>query len=240
MRRSYDHIISLGCDCRVAYNARMTFGFSRAFPFDWWVTPLSSLIRFLEDPDVEKLYAPDLLHRVCEDGHAVSVENAHYQIWLHHEFPRVAGDVVEDFRSHIENPKRRTAFLLDRFLSLAHARERVLFVRYAGSADAPSAAKWRSETHCLMDMLKSFGFRKFRLLLVNPPYVGSLRGTRALQFEDNASDWKGDGEAWRKHLLKAAKYRGAKDVTGAEPLVAREVRLLDIGNHTKALGQSSA
>lgn len=43
-----DRIISLGALCEVAYQARRLSKSSRAYPFDWWDTPLAGLLRALK------------------------------------------------------------------------------------------------------------------------------------------------------------------------------------------------
>jgi hypothetical protein len=42
-----DRVISLGGDCEVAAQARRASGSDRAYPFDWWTTPLESVPRLL-------------------------------------------------------------------------------------------------------------------------------------------------------------------------------------------------
>jgi len=37
---TYSAIVSLGGNCEVAHQLRRRFGGERAFPFDWWITPL--------------------------------------------------------------------------------------------------------------------------------------------------------------------------------------------------------
>lgn len=44
-----DRIISLGGRCEVAYQLRRLTGSDRAFPFDWWITPLRSLPNILRE-----------------------------------------------------------------------------------------------------------------------------------------------------------------------------------------------
>lgn len=41
-------IVSLGAVCEVAYQVRRLTRSERAYPFDWWVTPLASVLKVLE------------------------------------------------------------------------------------------------------------------------------------------------------------------------------------------------
>ena len=43
--------------CRVTYQVRVCFGSWKVYPFDWWITPLAGLSRYLAAPDIGKLYA---------------------------------------------------------------------------------------------------------------------------------------------------------------------------------------
>ncbi|MFG1212330.1 DUF1796 family putative cysteine peptidase [Xanthobacter flavus] len=43
-----DRIVSLGSVCEVAYQVRRLARSERAYPFDWWVTPLGSVLKVLE------------------------------------------------------------------------------------------------------------------------------------------------------------------------------------------------
>lgn len=123
-------IISLGPRCTTTYNLRRYYNFQSAFPFDWWITEEQAMHRLLADLDPGKIYDPALL---ALTENAVSVTNTHYDILLHHEFPRdwskADGPVKPDFLDHIEEPKGRTAYLIDKFLGLDRRSERIMFVR---------------------------------------------------------------------------------------------------------------
>src|SRR5580704_11359124 len=112
----YDRIVGVGQNCRLTYNLRRTFGEARAYPFDWWITPLSGLLAFLQDLSVERFYDPEALEAVHDERGARVIRNARYDIELHHEFPRdQEGLVRPGWADHIARPRSRTAYLMDRF-----------------------------------------------------------------------------------------------------------------------------
>lgn len=80
-----DRIISLGTNCEITFHLRSVFGFERAYPFDWWITPLNAI-------------APILLSRFALDiesdnlevvGGGRSIINRKYRLLHHHDFPRL-------------------------------------------------------------------------------------------------------------------------------------------------------
>jgi hypothetical protein len=50
MRTAVDRVIGLGTNCEIAFNLRRCFGFERAYPFDWWFTPLNVVAPILAKP----------------------------------------------------------------------------------------------------------------------------------------------------------------------------------------------
>jgi len=50
-----DRIVSLGSVCEVAYQVRRLSRSERAYPFDWWVTPLGSVLKVLEAANLMKV-----------------------------------------------------------------------------------------------------------------------------------------------------------------------------------------
>jgi hypothetical protein len=124
------HIVSLGRRCAVAYNLRRFYNFQSAFPFDWWISPLGGVLRFLHHPDVDSLYDPEQLE-LSHNGS--TVRHRTLQIQLHHEFPRDTSQpgrpVRDEWRDAIEHPKSRTTALLEKFLALNAGGNRIAFIR---------------------------------------------------------------------------------------------------------------
>ncbi len=203
--RVYDHIVGLGHDCRLAYNLRRTFGFERAFPFDWWVTPLPALAAFLREPSVERLYDPRYLQPVTAKGGIFAIRNVRYDIELHHEFPRGEDGLVKPgWAEHIASAKARTWFLWRRLLTLP-AGSRLLFVRAAAPAERKRLA--RDDYERLVDEVR-FGLEDilpggdFELLLIDRPSRGKTPGILNLEIDDpGEDDWRGRPELWTERLL---------------------------------------
>ena len=132
----YDEIVSLGAHCRVAYNLRRTFGISRAFPFDWWVTPAQALVAFLGDPSFDKLYDELRMAPAMGGDRILAIDNLHYGVQLQHEFPRQRGGaLVDDWPAHLGSARERTEFLWDRMVGLMRQGRRMLFVRWFTQAE---------------------------------------------------------------------------------------------------------
>ncbi len=180
------HIVGLGPTCATAYNCRRFFDFGGAYPFDWWVTKGTSLIRFLQSLDVDGLYEPSNLSLTL-NGTSVVAKNL--DILLHHEFPRRWKEdghpISGDFLDHVERPKLRTSALLKKFLSLNSSGNRVLFVQ--------KATERQYEKN--LELEKVLG-NLFRVCDWTYTTVG---GQVAL---DKGPDWKGDIDGWNSELAE--------------------------------------
>jgi len=218
--RAYDHIIGLGHDCRLTYNLRRTFGFERAYPFDWWVTPLPALVAFLHDPSVERLYDPARLEPVIHKTGIFAIRNADYDIELQHEFPRTPKGVVEpDWREHIPKARARTDFLLRRMLALP-AGSRLLFVRSTKKSEGRALGERFTP---LVGEVRSALDARFRgssteLLLIDPPQWIKAPGVTMLSVGDKKGrDWRGDPDLWTQRLRGAGLAWAASPSAAAAP-----------------------
>lgn len=174
-------IVSLGEACGVAHNLRRHFNFKSAYPFDWWVTPQKAVTGLLARPDIDYLYDPALL--TVPESRA-TVTHAELGLLFHHEFPRdwktPGGPISQDYLDHIEAPKARTRYLLDKFLKLDRVDARVLFVRMLQAGEDPTAVR---------DALASrFGRATWAFAAIAP-----IRS-------DPSFGWQGDAEAWNRVL----------------------------------------
>jgi Putative papain-like cysteine peptidase (DUF1796) len=123
----YDKVIGLGGNCEVAEHLRRYLGTDRANIMDWWVTPLTSVPKLL-DERFSNLARPENMRLVANDK---SVMCRYYGIAHHHDFPRredttIDGSMIES-QAHLLREKY--AMLADRFVKDCAGHQRVLFVR---------------------------------------------------------------------------------------------------------------
>ncbi len=217
----YDEIISLGNHCRVAYNLRRTFGITRAFPFDWWITPASSLVAFLDDPSLDKLYDPQRLAPVMNGEKIFAIDNLHYGIQLQHEFPRgKGGGLVADWPEHLGAARQRTAYLWDRMVGLMRSDRRILFVRWFADAERRAMkGNGRPTVEAIRAGLQQLATdAAFELLLADPPEWIDAPGVSTLQVNDRGPGWKGSPDLWRERLLgHGIRWTGAPAAMEAAP-----------------------
>jgi hypothetical protein len=123
----YDRVIGLGGNCEVAEHLRRYVGSDRASIMDWWVTPLSSLPKLL-DERFANLCRPENMRLVAGGK---SVMCVHYGIAHHHDFPRREDLTIDlstiDFQTALLREKY--SMLADRFINDCAGHQRVLFVR---------------------------------------------------------------------------------------------------------------
>ena len=102
----FTHVVPLGLSCRVTRQVRVCFGSWKVYPFDWWLTPLDGLTRYLAEPDVGRLYDPGSLAEVITRGEVSSICSTVFGFRLFHDFPRRPGAnklaaVVPGWRDHV-------------------------------------------------------------------------------------------------------------------------------------------
>jgi hypothetical protein len=207
MTAAYDEIVTLGCDCTVTVNLRLTFGLRNAFPFDWWTTPLPSLVEFLKDPSVEMLYHPALLEPQWRGNMLESIRNRYYGIELRHEFPRdEEGGVRADWADHLDAPRSRSEHLMRRLLGLPSSASKVLFVRAFKESELEllSGRVPQLTANVCERLAELLPGLEFQLLLIDPPARVDYPGVRSLHVADpNKGDWRGTPKLWRRHLLSS-------------------------------------
>lgn len=120
-----DRVVSLGSNCEVTAALRDYFNVDRAYPFDWWITPLKSVKKILRD-DFKSLLNSEFLE-VSKDKNTVHCK--HYNILHHHDFTRGEGyQIIPDIESQIPNLKAKFEYLADRFFKDC-ATGKNLFIR---------------------------------------------------------------------------------------------------------------
>ncbi len=208
--RPFTHVVPLGISCRVTYQVRVCFHSWKVYPFDWWISPLAGLSRYLAAPDVAKLYNTAALEEVLTDGEVSSIRSTEYGFRLFHEFPRRPGAkelpaVAPGWQVHTAAAAARHEEKLRRLLRLDRSGNRILFVRHQrgtvpGVRDGEDASP---AVAVLWDALRRcWPQADIRLLLVNFGPAGSLPdGVLRLDFEElpgpSGQAWRGDEEQWR-------------------------------------------
>ncbi len=191
----FTDIVSLGYRCRTTHRLKQHFGFDRAFPFDWWVTPLKGATSFLEDWDVDALYDPDVLHERYDGDHLVYLKHERYGIKLRHEFPNRAGakSVTPAWRECLDDARARTRHLMDRFERLNQIGRRVLFVRELD----PREERIKDHARPLRELIRHrMPAAKTSFLLISPSGA-NVDGWTSLKIDDpKRQPWEGNQQLW--------------------------------------------
>lgn len=206
----FTHIVPLGVSCRVTHQIRRCFGVGVAYPFDWWISPLSGLVRYLEDPEPARIYSPACLEEMQVDGRVAAIRSREFGIELFHEFPRTriliegreVSTVSADWREHVSAQREKHESRLRRLLAADASGNRILFIRHKYDANPEAQASIREIIAVQEVLQKRWSAARVELLLINVPVLGALpQGVRAELFEDlpgpPPDEWQGDAERWR-------------------------------------------
>ena len=194
----YFHIVSLGHRCRTTQRLREHFGFTTAFPFDWWITPIEGLIRFMHDWDADRLYRPDQLFVRHNLFQKAWVENREYGFRLVHEFTRDRWRLASGrFLEEVPVLKARTAHLMARFDDMGPKQRTVLFVRTLMASEEGDAAACEALRRAVIA----------RVPRARPAFVLISRtgmpaeGWIPLKIDDPSKEpWSGDAPLWDEAL----------------------------------------
>jgi hypothetical protein len=205
LRRSLTHVVPLGLSCRVTYQARVFFGSEVAFPFDWMLTPLEGLARYLAVLDPDRIYSEAALEEVVVDGRVTALQSREFGLLPYHEFPRHReGDVSvvsPGWQEHLAAAKERHARRLQRLEGLDAAGHRILFIRHKFDVDLGKRDAQRPVEVLWNTLRRRWKRADIRLLLINMPAVDPpSRRVLQLSFEDlpgpEPEAWRGDSERW--------------------------------------------
>jgi len=195
-----DHIVSLGSNCQVAHNLRRYFNFSTAYPFDWWISGASGVVKVLDGYETNDLYSPaSLIFQAIGANDRAVVLNKDLGISFNHEFPRdrkqPGSPVLESYASHLPAAMERTDALTRRLFSLNRRGLRLLFVRRALRHEQADVNEYRA---LLETLSKRFSNVLFGLLMVNATLTKAQLGdAENLNIHsDRSFGWKGDPAAW--------------------------------------------
>lgn len=204
--RRFTHVVPLGLSCRVTYQVRRYFGIGVAYPFDWWLSPLDGLTRYLGVLDPRRIYDASGLREVVTDGQVTALESVEFGVQPFHEFPRRrvgAVSVVEPgWHDHLPTAAAQHAARLERLLALDRRGNRVLFVRDRFAADRTQAAEPHAVDALWRALVERFPRASPHLLLVNLAGARRPENERvfSLSFDDRPAappeEWRGDDAPW--------------------------------------------
>lgn len=143
--QGFELVFSAGPYCRAAFHLRRLFDQEQAFPFDWWVTPASSMLRMLQ-PDFRFQLTPG---QIFLTEAAQVVLNSADQILHLHDFRRTAtGEIsLSDLELQLEQINGKYGFLFERLRQRLQAANRCLVV-VEGLMPAAELESYRQRTGC--------------------------------------------------------------------------------------------
>ena len=138
-----DLAVSIGPNCKTAWNLKNHVEDFRARPFDWWICPFYSALKMLR-PDFEFDLDDADLHRISA-GQTDTIYNSRLNIFQHHDFDRDRdGRVAEGWRDRIPEVRDKFRALFATFRTDLDAASRPVFVlggvmSFAHSSDLRAA-----------------------------------------------------------------------------------------------------
>lgn len=216
MIETVDRMISLGGRCEVAYQIRRATRSGTAYPFDWWVTPLDSVVKVLEG-GFEGVFEARHLVRLPDLDGKKALYSSSAGTWHLHEFRH-----EEDFLSYaLDEVERRLrpkyAFLQSRLLEDC-GKGRTLFIRQHLRDDPDEPEELRAAVERICAALGAIS-PWYRLLLLD--YPPGLEGPTVIQRRVTG----------HPDLTEVGSDRGWDEMLATLPFsIARARRRLDISD----------
>jgi hypothetical protein len=169
-------VISLGTNCEIAFNIRRTFETDRAYPADWWITPIESVANIIRSRFDVSITVDNL--EMAFNGS--SVLNRQYGIIHHHDFPRdSSGKIAAEWQEKIPTVRQKYEYLAARFFDDVCGVDDMIFAinRDGGHtrhqrSDAPLSRHYSE----IADALEaSFPNLRFRLAIFNATDAGAFQ-----------------------------------------------------------------
>lgn len=141
----FDLVFSGGPYCRSAFHVRRLFNQQEAFPFDWWVTPASSMRRMLQ-PEYRFSLTPE---QIFLTHSAQAALNSRDQILQLHDLDRTpSGELSTDnLEVQLEQINAKYSFLFERLRNRLHNANRCLLI-FEGLMSATELESYRQRTSC--------------------------------------------------------------------------------------------
>lgn len=134
-RLTFDRIVSLGGLCEAAFQARRLSRSGRAYPLDWWITPLESVPGVLQD-GAARCFAPEEIVKVEDYGGKPALYSRRSCTVHLHEFAKGEDFLSFDIETIAERLQAKYA-ALDSRLREDCAKGATLFVRQRLDAHDP-------------------------------------------------------------------------------------------------------
>ena len=182
--KSFDAIISLGCDCQVASQLQLHGLRKYALPFDWLLTPC--ITKILENK-FEGFMTPDNFEFVVSETDGKYVLDKKYQTRLLHDF-KMQEDFLKDYEEIAAKYDRR----IERLYNIISSSDNPLFIRKGLS---------KEQAIVLQEIIsKMRDGRSFLLTVLNdePEPNWQLENVRNFQFIQPNKYVLGDSNSWRE------------------------------------------
>ena len=194
------HVVPLGLSCRVTWQVRRHFQTEVTHPFDWWISPLYGLARYLDALDPNLIFGAGALVEQVAGGHVQSIVSREFGFSLFHDFPRVQVGapmrvVSPAWRDHVGEARTRHERRLQRLRALDAPGNRILFVRHKPDPDADIGRTRRDLEQLDRALVRGWPKAEVWLLLVNlPAHTATASRVLTMTLPDTAGP---DAEAWR-------------------------------------------
>lgn len=162
-----DRLVSLGALCEAAFQLRRLARSDRAYPFDWWITPLAGVVPVLE-AGAGAVFAPEQIVKVADyDGTPALYSRLGRTVHLH-EFPAGTDILALDESQIAARLVPKYDALQERMVREA-ARGTTLFVRQCLPAHDPQGEALEEAVDALIAALTHVAGEPLLLLLDYEP-----------------------------------------------------------------------
>ena len=214
LKKKYDFIIPIGCNCLIAHNLRKNGLQRESLPFDWiWVANISQVITFLKTK-FQNFMKKENLRFVRHNGDADIYRDTFNQVEYWHDFM-----IGEDFDTAYEKNQKKYQRRIERLFHHIDCSKKILWVRF----EHIRPDKQKDETDYLFqnapesseNIIKNFSIlqslypeKKSDLLLIRtwdqPRELKEYDMTPQIHvcemYNDEALGWKGDEPAFKTIL----------------------------------------
>jgi len=208
----FDLVFSAGPYCRSAFHLRRLFDNQEAYPFDWWLTPATSLFKMLDPRYVFRFSREEVF--LTESGQIVL--NSRDQILHLHDFERLSsgGISLDKLENQLDKINSKYRFLFKRLHDHLHKANNCMLI-FEGLMPGSELEKYRIKSSCkeltypslnsnfaaeLVDMLKINYNLKVNLVCfeIGPPAIEHNPQLLRISAPALASEFDKDAEAYQR------------------------------------------